>query len=196
MSTTGAARPASNRQAYSKLARILLSLFICFHLVVILVLANGSSFLGRSLEPWLAPYGNVLALNLTWTFFAPDPAHTMFIRYLVYFDDDLGTERKSPIEGYVPEEKDQIVIDTSKRRYLYAMRFLILDQKRMKTLLGPFLCRKYPGASSISLEEILEPIPNLDLARIGDLKPSEERKMLTYTHHCNDLSEKNEEAEL
>jgi hypothetical protein len=189
---TEAEKPASKSVSH-KAARILLSLFICFHLIVIVVLANGSSFLGRSLEPGITPYGNVLGLNITWTFFAPDPAHTMFIRYIIYFDDESGNELQAPLEGYIPEEKDQIVVDTSKRRFLYAMRFLILDQKRMKALLGPFLCRQHPGASSISLEEILEPIPNLDQSRFGEMKSVEETKMLTHNHRCNDL---NDEVEL
>src|SRR4051812_36520058 len=64
--------------------RSLISVLICFHLVVILVLPNSSSFLGRALEPWIVPYANLLGLNVTWNFFAPDPAHTMYINYFVH----------------------------------------------------------------------------------------------------------------
>lgn len=200
MNNMEVARPIS-KTAWQRAARILFSFFICFHLAVIVILANGNSFLGRKLEPWLTPYGNLLGLNVTWTFFAPDPAHTMFVKYIVYFDDESGNEIKPPIEGYIPEEKDQITLDTSKRRLLSAIKFLIVDQKRLRSLLGPFLCRQNPGASFVSLESILEPIANLDQSSLSTLRPSEETKIMSYSQRCSAVSgdilpESNDEFDL
>jgi hypothetical protein len=163
-----------------------LSLFILYHVAVIAILANGGSFLGRASQNWMAPYANPLGLNVGWNFFAPDPAHTMFIQYFVRFENEEGVELKEAVEGFFPPEKEQIVIDTSKRRMLYAMRFLITDEKRMKVLLGPFLCRQYPGASTIHVRDILEPIPNLDLSQLGQMKEKEETLMREYTHFCDE----------
>ncbi len=176
-------RPKSDSKSLA--LRILLSVFIVYHLIVIAVLANGSSFLGRALDPWITPYGNFLGLNVTWNFFAPDPAHTMFIQYNIRFEDADGLDLKDPKEGYFPPEKTRIVIDSSERRFLYAMRFLILDEKRMKVLLGPFLCRQNPGATAVHIKNILEPIPNLDVSQIGDLQEKQEATILEHTFYCN-----------
>lgn len=176
--------PEKSSSKSPKLVRALLSVFIVFHIFVIATLANGSSFLGRSFSPWINNYGNSLGLNVTWNFFAPDPAHTMYIHYFAHFEDG------EPVEGYIPPEKEKIVIDTSKRRFLYAMRFLILDEKRMKVLLGPYLCRKHPGALSIHIENILEPIPNLDISHLTeDQQARGEAKVLDYNHSCRDAQD-------
>jgi len=166
--------------------RVLASLFIIYHLLVISTLANGSSFLGRSLSSVIIPYGNALGLNVTWNFFAPDPAHTMYIHYFIHFGEE---DERDPLEGYLPPEKEQIVIDSSKRRFLYAMRFLILDEKRMKLLLAPYLCRQHPGAVSVRIENILEPIPNLDLSQLSEMKPREEAVMMEYSHSCHEVQD-------
>jgi hypothetical protein len=164
--------------------RVIISIFVVYHLVVILVLANGSSYLGRFLDPWISPYGNLLGFNVTWNFFAPDPAHTMFIRYRIHFDDSEGEGTRDPIEGYFPPTREKIVYDSSQRRFLYAMRLLILDEKKMKVLLGPFLCRQNPGSSSIHIENILEPISGLDVSSLDHLKPQEQATIMDYTFMC------------
>jgi hypothetical protein len=146
------------------LKKILLSAFICFHLIVIVVLANGSSFLGRHLAPILLPYANTLGLNATWNFFSPDPAHTMFYRMRIFFEDANGEDLREPEELYFPPEKGQIVVNSSKRRMLYAMRFLTLDPTRLKSILGPWLCRQYPGATRVKMEHFIHEIPGLDAA--------------------------------
>jgi hypothetical protein len=148
----------------SKVLKALISVWIVFHITVIVVLANGSSFFARRFSDWLLPYGNTLGLNSTWNFFSPDPAHTMYLQYRVRFEDEQGNELKEPIEGYLPPEKDQIVVDSSRRRFLYAMRFLLLEPSRMNTLMGPWLCKQYPGASEIAISHVLEAIPSLDVA--------------------------------
>lgn len=140
-------------------------MWILFHLSVIVILANGSSFLGRHGATFLLPYGNSLGLNASWNFFSPDPAHTMYLQYVVRFEDENGNETREPLEGYLPPEKDQVVVDSSRRRLLYAMRFLILDRNRLETLMGPWLCREHPGASSIAISHVLEALPLLDVAR-------------------------------
>jgi hypothetical protein len=165
--------------------RVVLSVFIVYHLLVISVMPNRSSFLGRQLEPWINPYANLLGLNITWNFFAPDPEHTMYIHYRVYFPENEGGESRDPVEGFIPPAKEKIVVDTSARRFFYAMRFLILDQRRMKVLLVPFLCRSHEGAEEVHIKSILEPIPSLDLSRIGEMLEKTEKTLLEYRQSCH-----------
>jgi len=137
-----------------------------------LVLANGGSFLGRSFQQVLLPYGNLISLNTTWNFFSPDPANTLYLKYMVEFYDDDGVETQEAIEAYIPAEKEKISMDSSDRRFLYAIRFLLLDERRLETVLGPWLCRYYSGATAINIEQFWRQVPSLDevLTRSGDVE--------------------------
>jgi hypothetical protein len=104
----------------------------------------------------------------------------MFLRYTVWLS---GADE--PVEGFIPPEKEKIVLDSSKRRLLYAMRFLILDTGRMKTILAPWLCRQYPGAQLIKMEHILEAIPSLEKAGLGAERAEEGRKLLELSYECD-----------
>lgn len=146
--------------------KCLLSVFVIYHLVTVTVLANGYSVLSRSLGSYLIPYANNLGINASWNFFAPDPAHTMYFHYRIHFGDEIEDTDKPVVEGYFPPEKSEIVTDASSRRLLYAMRYLILDPQKLETIFIPWLCRRYPGATSVFVEHIIERIPNLDLARV------------------------------
>ncbi|MGZ5278961.1 MAG: hypothetical protein ACXWC9_03415 [Pseudobdellovibrionaceae bacterium] len=144
------------------------------------MLANGASFLGRSLDSWITPYGNLFGFNVAWNFFAPDPAHTMYIQYYVHFDD----ESQEPLEGFIPPEKEKIVVDSSKRRFLYSMRFMIIDEKRLKIILGPYLCRHHSGASTIHIKNILEPIANLDQSQVS-MGEKREATIMEHNYDCH-----------
>ncbi len=172
-----------------KLKITLLSIFLAYHLMVILILPNSGSYLGRKTEKLITPYANILGLNTSWNFFSPDPAHTMFLKYRVWFNDLDSKEEKEPIEGFLPPEKEKIVLDSSERRFLYAMRFLILDTDRMKSILGPWLCRQHPGAVLVKMEHILEPIPILDRAELGESREIEGRKLMELSFECQSSGE-------
>jgi hypothetical protein len=149
------------------------------------VMPNGTSYLGRWLGPVLLPISNQLGFSVNWNFFAPDPAHTMYISYVVNFTD----EAKEPFQGYIPPQKTEIVVDTSERRLLYAMRFMIVDENRIRMILGPYLCRQYPGASVVFIRSVLEPILNLDAAQKG-FEDKPEATIMEHSHNC--LSEPDE----
>jgi hypothetical protein len=146
------------------LFKVLLSLWVVYHLLVIIIMPNGGSYLVRRFGSYLLPYANTLNLNTPWNFFSPDPAHIMYFKYTVYFRDDFLNDIKDPIEGYFPAGKEQGAYSASERRELYAMRYMIIDPKRVEKFLGPWLCSQNPGASGIKLEHIVDTIPPLDRA--------------------------------
>jgi hypothetical protein len=144
------------------LLKAFLSVWLIYHLANVIVLGNGGSIAARRLEPYLLPYSNTLGINSTWNFFSPDPAHTMYFEYRIRFENEKGDTIKEPIEGFLPPEKRQLVLNSSERRLLYAMRFLIIEPSRLQNIMAPWLCRKYPGASEISIRHYVYSIPNLD----------------------------------
>lgn len=152
------------KRSWMKQAPLMIfSVWIVYHLFIILLMPNGSSHPGRALEPWVRPYASVLGMNTTWNFFSPDPAHTMYLKFTLFFDseeDDSG----EPVVSYLPEKKNVGVWDLSERRQLYAMRYMMLDRRRFEAILGPWLCRTNPGLSEAQIEHIIESIPTLDAA--------------------------------
>lgn len=144
--------------------KVLISITVTFHLAVVIILANGPSFLARYHQGWLIGYANQLGLNQTWNFFSPDPTHIHYIRYFVHFEDDGGNETRETIEGYLPEDKEKVVIDSSKRRMLHAVRAISLDEPRTERLLAPWLCRSYEGATLVNIKHVMQVLPNLDRA--------------------------------
>lgn len=145
-------------------AKVLLSFFILFQVSAMLVLANNSSFLARKTEQIFFGWGNLIGLNTTWNFFSPDPAHTMYFRILLRFEDP---ERDFE-EFYIPEETDRISLESSKRRFLYAVRYMLLSPDRIQKFLGPYFCRAYPHVEAVTVEPIFEMIPSLDRAVLGE----------------------------
>lgn len=158
----------------------LLTVIILYLLTVVVVMPNGSSLLGRVLSPLILDFSNQFGFSVNWNFFAPDPAHTMYISYVVNFPEDS----KDSVAGYIPPEREKIVVDASERRFLYAMRFMIVDDKRLKKILGPYLCKKYEGASSIYIRSVLEPITNFDAA-IYSSDNRTENVIMEHNHDCS-----------
>ncbi|WP_415061440.1 hypothetical protein [Bdellovibrio sp.] len=144
------------------LFKTLLSLWIVYNIFTMMVMPNVGAYFGRTTSRFIVPYANSIGLNASWNFFSPDPAHTMYIRYLIRYQDPEGNEVKEPIEGFFPAEKNKGVLSGERKRELYVMRFMVIDPKRLRLLFGPWLCRQYPGATSVEMEHVVETVPTLD----------------------------------
>jgi len=166
--------------------KILISIWASYHLFCIWVLPNAGGFVGRYFADEIVPYGNAISMNTPWNLFSPDPANTMYFASIVHYDE---AHTSSDMEQFFPPEKSQIVTDSSERRLLYAMRYLVLDPRRIEVILGPWLCRLHPGALEVSIRYIMEKIPSYDLVLISpdksvqQLKVTEESSSQFFT--CN-----------
>lgn len=142
--------------------KIILSVWIVYNIASMLVMPNVGSFLGRKYGIYLAPYANQVGLNASWNFFSPDPAQTLYIKYFVEFLNADGEMIKDPVVGYFPQEKNQGVMDITRRRELYVMRFMLIGPNRLQALFGPWLCRQNPEATSVHIEQVVETVAPLD----------------------------------
>jgi hypothetical protein len=142
--------------------KIICSLWLIFHLTCIFVLPNGGGFLGRYIQSYLLPYANAIGVNTTWNFYSPDPANTMYFSYTAHYESPTGEELKPSVEEFLPPEQSEIVTDSSKRRLLYAMRYLALNPGSLKVIMAPWICREHEGATRVSIHHVIERIPNLD----------------------------------
>jgi hypothetical protein len=141
---------------------IILSGMILYHLAAVIVLPNSSSLLGRKTAGFFLPYANTLGFNTSWQFFSPGPSPMFYLEYFVEFDRE-GNE--SEVMPYPLRRVAGSWSDSYNRR-LFGMRFFSLNPDRLERYLAPFLCRQHPGAVSISVQPVYEPIQSID--RAGD----------------------------
>lgn len=131
---------------------------------MMIVLGNGSSFLGRSLGQYYTPIANLIGLNTTWNFFSPDPAHTMYLRYVVHFEDEYGNPTKEPLFLDYPPYEEMKDFTVHLRRKSYIMRFIASSEHRISTYFIPWVCKQHPQATKIQIEVVINKIPSLDVA--------------------------------
>jgi hypothetical protein len=146
-----------------KMGSIFLGFIFVYLVSMMIVLGNGSSFLGRYLGEFYTPVANSIGLNTTWNFFSPDPAHTMYLKYRVLFQDEYGNETQDAIEKYFPEDSLENNFWPHRRRLSYVMRFLAMDSARLEKFLVPWICNEHPKATSVQTEMIFFRIPALDV---------------------------------
>lgn len=147
-------------------AKSVLSIWILYHLFVVVIMSNGASFMARFFEHQITTYANQTGFNTSWNFFSPDPAHTMYIRYTVNFNDANGEPTRDSIEGFFPTLKNVSTFDPRKRRELYLMHYFVMSPERLEKLFAPEICRRHPGASSVYVDFVIESIAPLDQAAI------------------------------
>lgn len=173
------------------LFKALLSLWIVYNIFVMLVMPNVGAYFGRVTANVVTPYANTMGLNAGWNFFSPEPAHPMYLKYTVFYNSEEGEELKEPVFGFFPMEaaKDNRPLPNITRKREWAlMRYMVLDPKRLRVLMGPWLCRQYPSATSVDMEHVIETIPFLDQAvrfqedSVRDL--SKEVQYIRESHTC------------
>ena len=143
----------------------LLSVWLVYHVFVAALMPNAGSYPGRVLGPFIYPYAAIVGLNVSWNFFSPDPAHTMYLKFTLFNEnEEVGGAGQEPRVLTLPEEKDDGVWDLGRRRDLYAMRFFLIEPKRIQAVLGPWLCRQYAPVTTIHIQHVLNSIPALDQA--------------------------------
>ncbi len=129
---------------------------------MMVVMGNGSSFLGRYTASFYTPVANMIGVNTTWNFFSPDPANIMYFKYTIHFEDEYGNPIQEPIEQFYPTHKDGSEFAHHVRRHNYMMRFIAIDSERIKLYFIPWICKKNPQATKIQFEFIMNAIPSLD----------------------------------
>lgn len=181
---------------WASLWKGVLSLWIIFHVFLILVLPNSSSYLGRILPWWAVSYGNSLSLHSNWNFFSPDPAHSMYFHYKVFFQDQNQTDLQEPVEGYLPSYKIDREMSLRHRRELYEMRFMVLKTQRIQKFIAPWLCKKYPGATLLQVEHEIETIAPLDVAAFEKASLQELSHKIEFVNYSFDCQGNFDDVEI
>lgn len=170
--------------------RLFLSVVIIYFLVMILVLANGSSVMGKALYPYFGLVANSMGLNTSWNFFSPDPAHVIYIKSLIIYQDEYGNTVKDTITDVYPPSEDKGDFGLVSRRDSFASRFFMIDAQRIQSYYAPWLCKKYPGARRVAIEGMMLSVPSLERAAtelsLSVQEMMEEILVHQVNHTCGD----------
>ena len=134
----------------------LLTLFLFFHLSVLLITPNKENYFGYRFFHFLEPYVNFFEFSSEWTFFSPDPAPPLYIDWTV-----LDRDGKELGKGSFPERQSPFLLGDRQIRRLSATRFMIVGDGAVQRTLVPWLCNQHPGAYSVRLTRVFENPPRI-----------------------------------
>ncbi len=171
--------------------KLILALFLVFHLAAVVILPMGSGLLNRHWGRFFIGYANTLGFNTTWQFFSPGPSPTFYLEY----EFDEGGEDFEESEIYLlPERRTGFWWSDFYNRRLYSMRFLSLAPNLLVQYLVPWLCQKNPKAKAVTVQKIFERITNVERETGGaaedtfqDMEVKE--RVARETHSCPEIAE-------
>lgn len=183
-------------QILKTIFKALVHLWIVYHLVLILIMPNSGSFIGRYYQHWILPYTNTIGLNAAWSFFSPDPSMIFTMKYRALFLNELGEETRPSIEGEYPRYSSGNFINPIRMRELYTFRFFNLFDSYRENYLFPWLCRQFPDATHVEIQAKVESYMSLDKAMM--LENESEKTFLSehlgneQVRDCSELRTKKE----
>ena len=149
----------------SRFLRLVLSLFVVYHLAAVIIMPNASSLLGRKFSRYLTDYSNTLGINTTWQFFSPGPAPVFYLEYDVEEANREGDDSSDAKSYQLPPKRRASYYDELYNRTLYSMRFFVLAPvDTFERFFVRWLCKKHPEAESLSIRTVGEPVVNIERA--------------------------------
>lgn len=143
--------------------RRLVSAFLLFHLFGVLITPNPYSYLNQSLTTVYRPYMNLLGLQHTWGFFAPEPiSPPMYIDYTIENKSGLGAS------GRFPEEKNPFFFRDRYNRRMSMSRFIASSDDNIRNMFVRYLCRQHPDMQSARLWRVTGTQPSLQMVQRGE----------------------------
>ncbi len=141
--------------------KLLLSLFVLYHLSMIFISPNTRSLAHEALMPYFTFYASALSLNNAWDFYAPNPTYYYYLEYEVIDSKDKVATFRWP-----PKRKESQLIYLNHNRLLYHARFFIMaGPQNIRRYLIPYFCRQHPFADEITLKIMFENRPHFKKAR-------------------------------
>lgn len=151
----------------TRVLKTVLSVFIAYHLLTVLILPMGNGLVIRELGRYFIPYANVLGFNTSWQFFSPGPSPIFYLEYTYSYpppagNDDAFDESEAKL---LPEKRTHFGVSDFYSRRLYSMRFLSLDANRLEKYMAPWLCRRDPRAESVTIRQVIAQIQSVERHR-------------------------------
>jgi hypothetical protein len=159
-----------------------LSVGVAFHLFCIFLVPNSQNYVGYIVAPIVEPYIRMLSLSSTWGFFAPDPGPPpLYIEY-----EALSGEGATLRAGRWPD-RDQLPFFRERRIWRVSLvRSLASLTAGSEQIIGPYLCKLNPDASTVRMWKVVFGMPTLLDVRdgkrtIGD-EVDQDRRLVGVTY--------------
>ncbi len=144
--------------------KILLSVAIVYHLLVIFLMPNQISMLASQWSPYLRPYTDNLFMNIKGSNHVLNPGTYFYLNYKVFYKDGRAEALKWP-----PSRKESNLVFFNHNRLIYHTQYFVLSGKKsLRRFFIPYLCRLHEGARKVSVEAVLQNRPRFRKARIVD----------------------------
>lgn len=147
------------------LKKTLISIWLIFHLFIIIMFPNSFSFIHKRFEGVMYPYANALGVGSTWNLYSPDPESTRYLEYEV--------ERSSPEFQNMPTlslrwaPDPEGFFDFQWIRKHTNMGFLYISKGLIDKTLIPWVCRTTPHAKSVTVKMVAIRIPAIEEVQQG-----------------------------
>lgn len=142
-----------------KIAQIVLSIFLVYHVCAILILPNPDSIIFRQVERIFLNYGNFLGINTTWRFFSPNP----LIRMLEYEILDADGHVVGEVHKFPESPSKEGSRESYNRQLNYAM-YMMSNMEHLRGFLTPYLCARHPEAHGFVYYSVSRDMPTVEAA--------------------------------
>jgi hypothetical protein len=133
---------------------ILLSVWIAFHGIAIMLAPGPMTYLYQSARPLFLPYWQIFGLGSTWSFYAPDPAPPIFYEW--EWEDAAGKRHT----GSYPQFPSPYWNGDRQALRITAMGYIFTNQGMAERTFIPYVCRTQPEARGVSLWRVAYPVPS------------------------------------
>ena len=144
--------------------KVLVSGFIVYHLLMIFISPNRLSMIHEKLMPYFISYSHTLSMDVSWSFYAPNPYSYFYFDYeVVYKNDRVNTFRWPPSRK---EFKKNIF--SYNRLISHTLFFMLSGARHVRRHLLPYLCHIHPESKEITAQAIVEDRPHFKKAQVLD----------------------------
>ena len=147
--------------------KFFLSLFILYHLAMILIIPHRRSMIHEYAMPYFPSYVHTLSLDTSWNFYAPNPIDYYYFEYEV-----IDSKNKVGTFRWPPSRKEVKRIYLNHNRLIYHARFFLTLHERniSQYFILPYLCNLHSEAVEITVKVMFKNRPHFKKAKV--LEPS------------------------
>lgn len=160
--------------------KILLSLYIFYHLAAVFITPQRMSMLYERFRPYLISYAQTLFINGGWNFYIPRHSHYYEFEYIIKEGKNkVGTFRWPPSR----KEVKRIYLNHD-RLIRHSRFFMVAGRRNIKRHFIPYLCDLHPSADKIVIKAVLKRRPKLRKAFDSPIYNSKE-EWFSFSARCS-----------
>lgn len=156
------------RKTRRRLAQALLSPAIAILLVLVVVMPNSNSVIGRMVPHFFQKLSHTLVISYPWTFFSPDPSAVVYWEYSVEIneskfkgtDEDLVDIEMKTFRW--PPKNPRTMYRVPYNRKIYHSRMSSLNEAQFRRFFIPHLCKLHPEADALFIKAVVKGHPDME----------------------------------